>query len=340
MGNRVTMKEVAEKAGVSASTVCRALGSNPQIPEATREKIRKVAESLGYRPDPLLSAFASRRRGKVAGSEVTTIAYVTNFPQAMEWMKNPFYRRGFKGAEARANELGFKLEHFWLREDGMTGERLSRILYNRGISALCVAPTPQVRGHLSLDWEKFSCATMGYSILRPNLHRTTPHHFHGILSAYRELKRLGYRKIGFCLFAGTSKRVDELWTAGALLVQKYNPKVRMPMYLFNDSTLSKVPAWCKKEGVDVVLSDNQVVMQQLVKSGIRVPGEVDFATLSWVDVEPEIAGVDQRPDKIGAAAIDLVIGQLQRGDRGIPDVPITTMVEGQWMPGPSLTRSV
>ncbi|MDF3059862.1 MAG: LacI family transcriptional regulator, partial [Rariglobus sp.] len=118
MPKRVTMKEVAVAAGVSASTVCRALGMDPQIPETTRKRIKKAAASLGYLPDPLLSAFAQRRRGKTAGSEITTLAYITNFETADDWMRHHFYEPVFKGAKAQALRNGYKLEHFWMREPG------------------------------------------------------------------------------------------------------------------------------------------------------------------------------------------------------------------------------
>lgn len=331
------MKEVAEASGFSASTVCRALRSNPQIPAATREHIQKTAESLGYLPDPLLSALASRRRGKVAGSEITTIAYVTNFFTANQWQSNPFYLRIFEGARARARQLGYQLEHHWLREPGMTGRRLSRILQNRGISALCVAPTPQVRGHLPLDWARFSCVTVGYSLMRPNLHRTAPHHFHGILLAVRELRRLGYRRIGFCLFSGTSKRVDELWLAGVLLCQKNLLDLKLSVFLFDDRNMGDIAGWARKEKLDVVIGGEPVILQEL-KRGNAFPSELDYVTVNWAREEPEVAGIDQRADQVGAAAIDLVIAQMHRGERGVPEVPITTMVEGRWVMGQSLTR--
>ena len=161
MPKRVTMKEVAAKAGLSTSTVCRALKLDPQIPAATRDRVKKIAAALGYRPDPLLSAFAQRRRGKIAGSEITTLAYITSFQTADEWMQNPFYAPMFEGSSDQALRNGYRLEHFWLKEPGMTGERLSRILYNRGIAGVCIAPTPAASSRMRLDWDRFSCVTIG-----------------------------------------------------------------------------------------------------------------------------------------------------------------------------------
>ncbi|MFA6285911.1 MAG: LacI family DNA-binding transcriptional regulator [Opitutaceae bacterium] len=338
MPKRVTMKEVAAKAGLSASTVCRALKLDPQIPAVTRDRIKKIAAALGYRPDPLLSAFAQRRRGKIAGSEITTLAYITSFQTADEWMQNPFYAPMFEGASGQALRNGYRLEHFWLKEAGMTGERLSRILYNRGIAGVCIAPTPEASSRMRLDWDRFSCVTIGYSLLRPVLHRTTPHHFHTILAAARKLWRLGYSRVGLCLYEDTSRRVDDQWLAGALLTRHLHPQTPLQVFLFNDDTFKEVAAWVTAQRLDVVLSDNQLALRELERQGIRIPGEVDYATLNWIKSEPEIAGINQRPGSIGAAAIDVLIAQIQRGERGIPEMPITSMVEGVWMDGPSLQK--
>ena len=338
MPRRVTMKDVAAKAGVSASTVCRALGMDPQIAEDTRKRIQKIAASLGYRPDPLISAFAQRRRGQTSGSDITTLAYVTNFATADEWRTNPFYEPMFRGAAEQALLNGYKLEPFWLREPGMSGERLSRILHNRGIVGVCIPPTPVARSRLTLDWDRFSSVTIGYSLLRPDLHRTTPHHFHAILTTSRKLWRLGYTRIGLCLYAGTSSRVDDLWLAGALLTQKLHPRAPLKVFLFNDETRADIPAWAASERLEVVVSDNVEALRELRRGGIRAPGDVDFATLNWVQSEPEIAGVNQRPDSIGATAIDLLIAQIRRGERGVPRIPVTSMVEGVWVNGPSIRK--
>lgn len=336
MLKRVTMTDVAIKAGVSAATVSRALGTDPQIPVRTRERIKKIATKIGYTPDPLLSAFARQRRGKSAGSEITTLAYVTNFPTADEWRANPFYAPMFQGATDHALRNGYKLEHFWLREPGMTGERLSRILYNRGIVGLIVAPTPAARSRLSLDWARFSCATIAYSLLRPDIHRVTPHHFHSLLSADRKLRRYGYTRIGFCIYEGTSGRVDDLWLAAALLIQRHHPDSPLRIFLFTDESRNRIAGWALTERLEVVVSDNPQALDALQRGGIRAPGDIDFATLNWVKSEPEFAGINQRPDSIGAAAIDLVVAQIRRGERGIPEIPITSMVEGAWVNGPSV----
>jgi DNA-binding LacI/PurR family transcriptional regulator len=51
MGERIGIKEVAAAAGVSTTTVSHALSGKGRLPESTRERVREVAEQLGYRPN-------------------------------------------------------------------------------------------------------------------------------------------------------------------------------------------------------------------------------------------------------------------------------------------------
>lgn len=59
---RVTLQDVAEKAGVSAATVSVCLNNHPvsrKIPEATKRRIARVVEELGYRPSSFARALCT-----------------------------------------------------------------------------------------------------------------------------------------------------------------------------------------------------------------------------------------------------------------------------------------
>lgn len=329
MTRRITMKEIATAAGVSTATVSRALGADPRITEDTRRRIRDLSESLGYRPNPLLSAYARQRRAADFDAQVATLAYVTNFPTADGWRANPFYSLLFSGACDQAGRNGYKLEHFWMRQPGMTDERFGDILHSRGISGVCIAPTPLVR-QLDLDWSRFCCVTIGYSLLQPVLHRTSPHHFQAVLEASRALWRRGYTRIALCLDADTSPRVNDLWLAGALLTRQHNPCCPLQVFLYNEATLPDVPAWAAQQRLQAILTDNPLPLRTIWASHSgAIP--VDFVTLNWIQNETRGPGINQRPDAIGAAAIDLLLGLLQRGEFGIPRIPVTSMVDGEWV---------
>lgn len=63
---RPTIKDVARRAGVSATTVSHAFSGNGTVAPATRERVRAVAAELGYRPDALARGLRKSHLGVLA----------------------------------------------------------------------------------------------------------------------------------------------------------------------------------------------------------------------------------------------------------------------------------
>lgn len=66
MTNRVTIADIARAAGVSPSTVSRALNNHTGIPESTRQHIRQIAAALNYRLDVRARNFRLQRSQTIA----------------------------------------------------------------------------------------------------------------------------------------------------------------------------------------------------------------------------------------------------------------------------------
>ncbi len=69
----VGIKEVAEAAGVSITTVSHVLNGKGRLPEATREHVRSVAERLGYSPNATARNLAGGRTGLIGLAVAQTI---------------------------------------------------------------------------------------------------------------------------------------------------------------------------------------------------------------------------------------------------------------------------
>jgi LacI family transcriptional regulator len=69
----VTIKDIAKTAGVSHTTVSRALKGNPAISLETRERIQQLARHMGYVPSAVAQSLLSRRTQTI-GMVITTIA--------------------------------------------------------------------------------------------------------------------------------------------------------------------------------------------------------------------------------------------------------------------------
>lgn len=79
----ITVKDVAKRAGVATSTVSRVVNDSASISEATKKKVRKVMDELGYVPN-----VTARNLGKRIANAVGVI-----FPplDSKERIGNPFY---------------------------------------------------------------------------------------------------------------------------------------------------------------------------------------------------------------------------------------------------------
>lgn len=61
MDNDVSMQDIAKVAGVSLSTVSRALADSPRVKVETRERIKRLAKEMGYLPNAIARGLATKR---------------------------------------------------------------------------------------------------------------------------------------------------------------------------------------------------------------------------------------------------------------------------------------
>lgn len=332
MTGRITMRKIAAAAGVSVATVSMALRNSGKITPATREKVRAIAAELGYQPDPLIAALASRRR-EHRPTSLDIIAYVTAFPTKECWRQNRFSPAAYEGACARAAQRGYRVEHFWLRDSQMTTRRLAGILQARGILGVCLAPFPDVVPQFSFAWDGFCTAAIGYSMVRPALHRACPHQFQGMQLALNTLRLRGYKHIGVALGRRVSKIVAKNWIAAVLLFQYTHGRSAATCLVYEESDRQELKEWMTSAKPDAMIVSDVYLIEWLKELGLRVPEDMAVVPLERY---PGHACLDQKPGMVGAAAIDLVIGMIQRNETGLPADPKIVMVEGSWIEGPSV----
>jgi len=331
---RPTIRVVAAAAKVSPMTVSLALRDHSSLPATTRLAIQKLAREMDYRPNPLVSTLMSQLRSTHSGNYVATLGLVTGYkPGEVGHLEIPAHR-SIVGARQRAEQLGYILDEFRIKDPGMTSRALSKILIARGIYGLIIPGLRKSQGHLSLDWSRFSSCAMGYSMLRPDLHRVVNHQFQTIRIALRELKHRQYRRIGLALPADLDKRVDHNWLAGFLAFQHSQPRqCCVPPFIASAYSRQAFEKWFQKHSPDAVIAIDTQTLDWIRGLGRDVPNEVGFAHLDCSRLQADLAGVDQNPELVGAAAVDSVNAQLQRNERGIPDSPKITMIKGVWVDG-------
>lgn len=338
MPDPATLQDVANSAGVHRSTVALALRDHPRIPPETRDRIKAIALKLGYRMNPFVAALMQSRRNKRAVHQAT-LAYVTNYPTRFGWRPVHHARPDFfPGAVERAREFGFKLEHFWLAEPGMTPARFCDILAARGVHGLIIGRLPPGEHELQLTWERFSVVALGMTLHAPRLHHVTENHFDTALQAMQQCRDRGYRRVGFAFTeANDSPSVGERWL-GAYHVEQlvYPAKDRLPICGGCPATEAQFLAWFERHQPDALLVNHAPrVHAWLRRLGKSVPRDVGLVELEDHPDEGS-SGVYYDPAKIGALAVEMLIGLMHRNEKGLPADPHEVLLSGAWREGRTL----
>jgi DNA-binding LacI/PurR family transcriptional regulator len=91
----VSIKDIARAAGVSHSTVSRALADSPLVKEGTKQRVCRLAREMGYSPSAIARSLVTKKT-RTIGLVVTTIA-------------DPFVAEIVRGVEETALDRGYNI---------------------------------------------------------------------------------------------------------------------------------------------------------------------------------------------------------------------------------------
>lgn len=332
---RITYRDIASATGYSVMTVSLALRNHRSIREKTRKYIQTVAIKLGYRPDPILNALNVYRHANSPVYFQASLAWINCHPNRYFVRSILEYDNYYRGAEKRASELGYTLEEFWLREPGLTPERLAKILLNRRIQGLILSPAPY--GYqVELPWDKFCTIALGFS--HPAFHHiVTNAQYRSMRLAVRSLRKLGYERIGSYASWDFSERTDWNFMAGYMAEmhrQGLRPHyLQLPEGKFYHDNPSLLAKWAVKTKIEAVIATDQFIVQGLNESNIEIGKKIAIAGTARGMDETWYAGINQNPLKIGQSAVDQLVGLLQRNELGLSATPMRVLIDGTWMDG-------
>ncbi|MCW2501832.1 MAG: LacI family transcriptional regulator [Actinomycetia bacterium] len=138
---RPTLKDVAERAGVSLKTTSRVLNGEKSVRPETEQRVRDAMTELGFRPN----YFARRLR---LGADTSSIGLV------IEDLSNPFYSGMAHAIEQRAHEHSMLLIIGSSQRQPETERRLVASLSQRRVSGLIVVPAGHNHDHLAAEQER------------------------------------------------------------------------------------------------------------------------------------------------------------------------------------------
>lgn len=334
MNQRITLRDIAKAAGVHYTTVARALRNSPALPIATRQRIQAIADELGYTPDPMMSALSSYRLSRRKESYQGVIGWIDGYSSPP-----PISKAMFEGAKERAGEMGYNLESF--RGDSSSGTRteesLNRVLLARGVRNLIIAPHFSANSKLDLDWKLYSAVSVSLSVAWPPLNLITNDQFYNITLTMAQLRKLGYRRIGFILERRLVEITAKRWLGGYLASQQeLAPKDRLEPLIFDNFPSPEVlRCWWKRWKPDALVTEEFLWRKKLSQVlNLRCPDEIGIAALSLRQDSAgneTMSGIQERHDLVGAFAIEHLVRMEHMDERGIPASPFMTLVQGEWV---------
>ena len=329
--SRPTVKDIAREARVSLSTVSYALRNSKRISQKTRDRIQKVAASMGYRRNPYISALmAEIGRGRKIRS-VENLALI--WPQGSRdyCHSEGFCRQIVNGVRARASILGYDVCQFWMEEDKISGKRLSSILFTRNIRGIIFAPAFfSASLSIEMDWDRFATVALGHAQWNPEMHRAMPNHYLAVRECILRLEQKGCKRLAAVFSEDINTRTDLSQEASFLTHHPQRRDARGLIYLAKESNLEHIPQWLRSAKADGVLFGRHEILDTCMKMDPNLFRSCIPVTLDWMRSKQNVSGILFRYDLVASSAVDLLAAQLQANETGIPRHPHILMMRGDW----------
>ncbi len=290
--SRVSLEVIAAELGISAMTVSRALRGRPGVSAELRQRVREVAERLGYRQDPEIGRLMHHLRYAEKEGSNAVLCAVTDFPQESE----PRYcKRLHQNASIRAEELGYAFTVVRVTR-GKGGWRAAlRTIRARGIEGILISPLVVQSALDGENWEDFSVVLATSSVTAPRFHEVVPNHSANARLVVDQLVAQKHQRLGFVGLSTHVQRTRESFLT-ALAWHHARHGVNCAPLMYEPDKVPDILPWLRSERPDVVIvgraTDLPRFRDEAAKAGIRVPF-TQANSRAFFDFGP---GLDERDD--------------------------------------------
>ncbi|WP_017588939.1 LacI family DNA-binding transcriptional regulator [Nocardiopsis ganjiahuensis] len=307
-----SLDDVAREAGVSASTVSRAMSRPSMVAESTLVRVRAAAERLGFRVNPAARALTTGRSGF--------------FALLVPDLDNPFYAATATAAQDLAGESGRRVI---IAVTGGDPDREAEALSELESQVDGFAVQSPVSSAADLQEVHRRKPVVAINRRVPGLTSFTVDTPGGLGTVYDRLVELGHREVAY-LAGPPSSWMDR--HRRAELVEhaaRYQLRVRVfgpvrPAFAEGAATAREIA----DSGCTAVLVYNSLlllgVMFEFGRLGVRVPADISVAAaddIALADLPgPPITAVRTPADELGRAAVsaltEMVDGEPGHRPRG------------------------
>ena len=306
-----TMKDVAEKAGVSTATVSRALMNPEKVSAATRKKVEEAVIAVGYSPHAMTR---SARR-----NESRTILVIV--PDICD----PFFSEIIRGIENVAADQGYLVLIGDCAHQNSQENAFLNLMMTRQIDGMVLLGS-QVPFETSPEEQRNLPPMVMANEFAPELELPTVHidNLTAAFEAVNHLLKLGHSRIA-CIAGPQDMPLCHYRLQGYIQALRRNGITLDPHYIVRGDftfdagsrALKQLMALPKPPDALFCHSDIMALgaMAQAKLMGLRVPK--DLSLIGFDDIElsrysdPQLTTVAQPRFSIGREAMNLLLEQLQ-----------------------------
>src|ERR1019366_2515347 len=183
-GPLATIKDVAQKAGVSVATVSYVLNDSRKVRPATEQRVLWAAKELGYMPN-MVARNLVVGRSSIVGLVVPDIG-------------NPFFPEIMKAFQEEANLSGMEAIVMDTNHDPQRTRHVVERLLGLQVPGTAFLTT-QVDGPVKefVTKRRMSAVYLGFGAAGDHISNVVIEQRQGILEAVNHLAQLGHRRVGF-----------------------------------------------------------------------------------------------------------------------------------------------
>lgn len=307
-----SIKDVAQRAGVSIATVSRVLSDKPNVRPEVRARVHAVVQELGYRPNRVASSLR-KRTANVIGLLVSDI-------------RNPFFTAIARAIEDAFNEADMGVFLCNTDEDPEKESRYLHMLLDENVAGIIISPTPggEQRGFDAVLGAQTPLVCIDRRLETATVDSVTSDNINSARLLTDHLIERGYRRVGAVIGLQASMTGRERMQG---YLESMNAHGLTPRAAFvhprEDASSALVGCWLGEDDApDAILAGNSRLtigaLSAIRAAGLTTPqiGLAGFDETVWMPyVSGGVTVISQPTHDIGRAAAELLLERIDTPNR-------------------------